>query len=354
MIKSFKKYLFRKFKEAEVDQHELSYLFWECTTRCNLDCLHCGSDCSKTSDFDDMPLQDLMQALDTIIEPSPNLIVVITGGEPLVRSDLERCGKAIRDRGFSWSIVSNGHNYSRERHISLLNSGLGALTFSLDGLKESHNWLRNNSSSFDRVSDAIDLASSCSHLNFDIVTCVNQRNIEELHELKEFLISKGVKAWRFFTIVPIGRAVDNPQLHLSDKQFVSLMEFIKEARAENIIDIKFSCEGYVGRYEADVRDTPFFCRAGVNIGSILIDGSISACPNIDRSLVQGNIYKDNFFQIWSSKFSAFRDRSWTKRGQCASCDAYRNCQGNGLHNWHGAKDNVLICHHNKIEQATLS
>ena len=352
MITSLQKYIFRKFKTSEVKRHELNYLFWECTTRCNLNCLHCGSDCTKSSSHKDMPIEDFLKAIDSIEEVAPNFTVVLTGGEPLLRKDIELCGREIRKRGMRWSMVSNGHAYDEARHISLLNAGLGALTISLDGLKKTHNWLRNNTASFEKVSNAIDIAASSSRLNFDIVTCVNKRNISELAEIRDLLILKKVKAWRLFTIIPIGRATSNDDLILTNNQFVELMDFISESRKSKAIDIKFSCEGFVGKYESKVRDSNFFCRAGVNIGSILIDGSISACPNIDRYFSQGNIYTDNFNEVWQTKFEQFRNRDWMKIGQCKSCKDFKNCQGNGFHNWHGDKHNVLVCHNEKIEKAT--
>ncbi len=351
MISSLKKYAFRQFRKAEATIHELNYLFWECTTRCNLNCIHCGSDCAKDSAFRDMPVIDFLKAVDTIEDKSRNFTVVFTGGEPLLRNDLEHCGKELRKRGFRWSIVSNGHLYSKERHYSLLNAGMGALTISLDGLKETHNWLRNSTNSFEKVLSAIELAAISNRLNFDVVTCVNQKNIEELGQIKDLMISKKVKAWRLFTIIPIGRAVENNDLQLTDEQFLGLMNFITENRRTKEIDIKFSCEGYVGRFESLVRDSYFFCRAGINIASVLIDGAISACPNIDRSFSQGNIYNDNFYEIWQNKFQPFRNREWTKTGQCKSCKDYKDCQGNGFHNWHGEKKNVLVCHNEKIERA---
>ena len=352
MFSTIKKFAFRKIKKSEIELHELNYLFWECTTRCNLNCIHCGSDCSKDSSHPDMQLKDFLSALDTIKNPSENFTVVLTGGEPLLRKDLNLCGKEIRKRGMRWSIVSNGHLYDKDRHISLLNAGIGALTISLDGLKASHNWLRNSNNNFDRVVNAIDLAVSSSRINFDIVTCINNRNFNELPSILDFLIEKGVKAWRIFTIIPIGRAKNNPDLFLTDDQFVELMDFISITRKGKKIDLKFSCEGYVGKYETKVRDSFFFCRAGINIGSILIDGSVSACPNIDRTFAQGNIYKDNFYKIWQTKFEPFRNRDWTRIGQCESCKEYKDCQGNGFHNWHGDKQNVLVCHKEKIEKAT--
>ncbi len=351
MLESVKRIAYRRFKKAETNLHELNYLFWECTTRCNLNCLHCGSDCRKDSNLQDMPLEDFLSALDSIQSPARDFIVVLTGGEPLLRKDIELCGREIRKRGMRWSLVSNGHLYDKEKHNSLLNAGLGALTISLDGLEGSHNWLRNNKYSFEKVDQAIKLAAGSSRLNFDVVSCIHKRNLHELPGIYEYLIAKRVKAWRLFTIIPIGRAEDNPDLFLSDQQFKALMDFIQEKRNDKSIDIKFSCEGYVAEYEFKVRDSPFFCRAGINIGSILIDGSISACPNIDRSFAQGNIYLDNFYNVWQTKFQPFRDRSWTKKGKCTDCKDYRDCQGNGFHNWHGEKSNPLVCHKELIAQS---
>jgi len=295
-----------------------------------------------------MPLSDFLSALDTVKSKSDNCIVVLTGGEPLLRNDIELCGREIRKRGMRWSMVSNGYLYGQKKHISLLNAGLGALTISLDGLEETHNWLRCTRNSFSKVDSAISLAVSSTRLNFDVVTCVNKRNINELSSVYDYLVRKGVKAWRLFTIIPIGRAKNNQELFLTDQQFNELMDFICLKRKLKSLDIKFSCEGYVGRYELKVRDSYFFCRAGINIGSILADGSISACPNIDRAFSQGNIYRDNFNEIWQTRFQPFRNRSWTQAGQCKKCTYYSDCQGNGMHNWHGKKENVLVCHNEKI------
>ena len=85
------------------------------------------------------------------------------------------------------------------------------------------------------------------------------------------------------------------------------------------------------------------------VGSVLIDGSISACPNIDRSFSQGNIYTDKFYDVWEQKFQPFRNRNWMRVGRCKDCKSFKDCQGNGFHNWHGDKQNVLVCHQLKIE-----
>ena len=346
-------FLFRRFRDMETRVHELNYLFWECTTRCNLHCRHCGSDCKDCSGEKDMPFEDFLCAFDTIpvAERAPHFTVVITGGEPLLRSDLPEIGKMLRKRGVGWGIVSNGWLYDEEMHRRLMEAKMGALTISLDGLQEEHDWMRGRQGSYDRAINAIAIASRQQRLNFDVVTCVNQRNLSHLQEIHDILAGLGVRQWRIFTIIPIGRALNHPELHLSDEQFVNLMEFIAEKRKSRPtpMNVTFSCEGYLGPYECKVRQTPYFCHAGINIASVLIDGTICACPNIDRQrFSQGNIYNDNLWDVWNTRFESFRNREWARQGICNGCKAFKNCLGNGMHNWHGDGGSPINCHYGKI------
>ena len=91
-----------------------------------------------------------------------------------------------------------------------------------------------------------------------------------LEELKDFLISLGVKGWRLFTIFPVGRAAKDPELQLSNEEFRGVMEFIRKSRKEGRIHVSYGCEGFLGNYEAEVRDTFFACRAGISVGSVFV------------------------------------------------------------------------------------
>jgi len=346
LVETFKRNFYNYFIINETRLHELNYLFWECTRRCNLGCLHCGSDCSKDAIQKDMPLDDFLKAIEPLrsFYKKDTITVVLTGGEPLIRNDIDLCGKKLRKRGFRWGMVTNGYLYNEAVHGKLTGAGMGALTLSIDGLEDSHNWLRGNKNSYKKALEALYLIKDSKRINYDVVTCVNKRNLSELEEIKKYFIANQVKAWRLFTITPIGRAMNNPELQLDSAQLRYLMDFINRSRKEKKIDIKFSCEAYVGPYEKKVRDSYFFCRAGINIASILTDGSISACPNIDRSFIQGNIYKDDFLQIWNHKFTEMRNREWTKTGICSNCSDYKWCNGSGLHLWQEDRKNVLKCH----------
>jgi radical SAM enzyme (rSAM/lipoprotein system) len=342
--------LFSAFKKNETKVHQLNYMLWECTLRCNLNCRHCGSDCKKDARQNDMPARDFLRALDELgplVNPNKTTIV-LTGGEALLRNDLENIGRQLYQRGFPWGMVTNGMLLTQERLQSMLDSGLRTITISLDGLEQSHNWLRGNPKGYENALAAIKRVVQVPDLVYDVVTCVNQHNLSELNALKTLLIDIGVKAWRLFTIFPIGRAAQEKELQLNPKEFKSLFEFIKQTRSEGRIDLSYGCEGFLGSYEGKVRDNFFFCRAGVNIASVLADGSISACPNLRENFIQGNIYKDNFADVWQNRYQIFRDRSWTKTGACASCEFYSYCEGNGMHLRNEQTGELLFCHLHRI------
>ncbi|MCL2727014.1 MAG: radical SAM/SPASM domain-containing protein, partial [Bacteroidales bacterium] len=85
--------LFRKIRKNSAQMHTLNTLFWECTLRCNLSCLHCGSDCKAVANAPDMPAKDFMRVIDEITpHVNPNrTMITFTGGEALLRNDLEAC-----------------------------------------------------------------------------------------------------------------------------------------------------------------------------------------------------------------------------------------------------------------------
>ena len=280
-----------------------------------------------------MPFSDFLKSIEPLEKRyrRDTTLIAITGGEPLLRQDLADCGRTLREHGFRWGIVTNGMLYDEARHRELLDAGMSSVTVSLDGLEATHNWLRNHPQSFQRALNALRLIASAPELNYDVVTCVHQRNLSELPMLKQLLIEHGIQHWRLFTIAPIGRATENAELQLNRQQVEEMFQFIADTRDEGSIDLKFSCEAYTGDYEEEVRDSYFFCRAGINIASVLINGDISACPNINRSFAQGNIYRDNLLEVWEHKFDTMRNRDWMRCGPCAKCPDYKQCLGGAMH-----------------------
>ena len=329
-------------------EHRLTQLFWECTLRCNVHCRHCGSDCRQIANTQDMPREDFFRVLDSIKEKMDphKVFVIVTGGEPLVREDIELCGKGIYERGFPWGMVSNGLMLTREKLIALRKSGLHSITVSLDGLEDDHNWMRGHRDSFLHVSEALDYLVEMRDkvgLVFDVVTCVNQRTYPKLTEIRDFLINKGVKHWRMFSIFPVGRAAKDPVLQLTNEQYRGMLDFIKRTRKEGIINAAYGCEGFLGNYEGEVRDSLLGCQAGISVGSVMANGDIAACASIRADYAQGNIYRDDFLTVWENKYQPYRDRSWMRKDECADCKYFRYCKGNSMH-LRDADGKLITCH----------
>ncbi len=332
-------------------EHPLRQVFWESTVRCNINCRHCGSDCRQVARQPDMPREDFFRVLDNIArKENPNeVFIIIGGGEPLVREDIVACAQGIADRGFPWGMVSNGLYLTPELFKQLRKAGLTSLTISLDGLEQQHTWLRRHPDCFRMAEQAIRMAVNDRQIAYDVMTCVHQRNYGELEALRDHLIELGVEDWRLATIFPVGRGADNHELQLSGEQLHGLLRFIRDTRKEGRIHVSYGCEGFLGDYEGDVRDWMFRCTAGVTVASVLVDGSISACTSIRHNYHQGNIYKDDFMEVWEHCFQPHRDHSWMKRDDCADCSYWRYCEGNGLH----LRDNngkLLFCHMKQLKE----
>ena len=332
--------------------HPLQQLFWESTLRCNVHCLHCGSDCSSSEITPDMPAEDFLRVIDQSVTPHVDphkVLIIISGGEPLMRKDLAQVGAALKQRGYPWGMVTNGLALTEKRFKELVASGLRSMAISFDGMQDNHNWMRQHPLAFEGATRAIKLAAAMPSLVWDVVTCVNQRTINQLDEMREYLWSIGVRHWRLITIDPMGRAAENPELLLTPEQHRQLLNYIREKRKEGL-HISYSCEGFMPDYEGEIRDHLFHCAAGVSVASILIDGSISACTSIRGKYYQGNIYKDDFWEVWEHGFKDYRNRQWMKQKEpCKDCQLFRYCEGGGMH-LRREDGSLMLCHHKKISE----
>ena len=343
----------RSLRHNTAQLHPLRTLFWECTLRCNMSCRHCGSDCKVAPAVKDMPAADFLRVIDSITPhvDTHKVFIIFTGGEALLRDDLEEVGLELYRREYPWGLVTNGFLLDEKRLESLMASGMHSITVSLDGFEEQHNWIRRHPQSFEKAVEAIKLLAQQKDVLWDVVTCVNPRSYPHLQEFKEFLVSLGVPAWRLFSIFPMGRAAHDPELQLSDEQFHGILDFIEGERSkvkgERLIEVSYACEGLLGPYEQRVRDNFFYCRSGVEVASIRCDGAISGCTSVRSHMDQGNIYRDDFWDVWQNRFQVMRNRSWARKGQCKDCKVWRYCEGSGLH-LYDDDGNLLVCHYHRL------
>lgn len=342
--------IFSDLYTTTVAEHRLNTLFWECTLRCNLACRHCGSDCRVDPQVPDMPLADFLKVLDDQITPHVDpteVLIIFSGGEVLVREDLEQAGTEVTRRGYPWGMVTNGMALTPQRLDRLMQAGLRSISISLDGFEREHNHIRGNALSYERALRAIRRIVREPNLTYDVITRATGALIPHLEEFRDLLIAEGIRHWRIFSIFPMGRARNDASLYLSDEQFRSLLEFIRRTRREGRIDVSYACEGFLGGYEAEVRDNFYQCAAGISVASIRVDGSISGCTSIRGNFHQGNIYRDDFWEVWEHRFEPFRNREWARQGECANCKMFRYCLGGGMH-LHDDDGQLLYCHYRKL------
>jgi len=344
------KNLINLYQKAVTNIHDLRYIFFEITRKCNLKCLHCGSDCIQDSTVPDMKIATVKKLLTEIKTQynSKKITVVLSGGEPLCFKNVFKLGSEISHLEFPWGMVTNGYEWNARTIKQARLSGLQTISISLDGLEDTHNWLRGKPDSFIRAVNCIKmLTNDPFYQAMDVITCVNKKNINQLDKIYNLIIKLGVKAWRLVIISPIGRASE-PELFLSGAEMCQLFDKIIELKSKNEISVSYSCSGFLGRYEQKVREANFFCKAGINIAGIMINGDILACPNIDRSFMQGNVTTDSFVEVWENSYKLFRDRLWMKNGQCKECREWKLCKGNSFHLRDGTTKETKFCHYNHL------
>ena len=354
MIKEIMKYgdaeLTYKFK-IELSKHPVLYnLFWETTLRCNAKCKHCGSRAGENIDIqNELTTEQIKKTFKSIADKydASKILINVTGGEPLVRQDLFEVMKFASDLGYHWGITTNGMLIDDEIIEKMKEAKLATMSISIDGLEKSHDEFRGVKGSYKKVIENIRKLQQNKFLHcFQITTVVNKLNINELEQMYKIMEDLEVDSWRVINVDPIGRANDNSNLALEKNDYEYLFNFIKEKRNKSKFEITYGCAHFVGmKFEKEIRKNMFFCTAGYTTASILYNGDIYVCPNVERrkELIQGNVKQDDFVQIWENKFKWFRDLDKLKCNNCAKCENWKYCRGDSLHTWDFEKNNPKLC-----------
>jgi len=333
---------------------DLTYLFWEATMACNLACRHCGSRCSPAEARDrDLDGATMMRLFDELAADfdARRMTIAVTGGEPLLRRDLCAIMGRAHELGFWWGVVTNGTLVTPAVVADLRAAGMGTVSISIDGDAQAHAFLRGTEDAYDKGMRAVALLREADFLDrVQVTTVVHRKNVDLLDGMYDTLHARGCQEWRLLMADPIGRMQDeaNRDLILDGPGLRRLLDFVAARRADpGPMPVTFEESGFLGlEYEGRVRDYYFHCPAGIEIGSVLHDGAISACPSLPRSLVQGNVRDDRFSDVWRTQFTLFRDRDGTRRkGPCASCAWWNYCEGGSLHLWDWERDEPRLCHY---------
>lgn len=327
-----------EYQKALRKNPKLTYLFLELTDCCNLKCLHCGSGCTARNQTY-LSFELIKKVLNEVSAryDSSEIMICTTGGEPLLHPQLVDIISYAKSLGFRNGITTNGTLITEKIAKELVEAGLETVAISVDGLKDSHEKLRNVSGCFDKALEGIKNLRKYG-LAPQAISVIHKNNISELEEMYEFFRKENFASWRLVNIEPIGRANENNNLLLDSENLKRLFSFIKEKRfdVKNEMDVTFGCSHFVTfEFEHNIRDFYFQCGAGTKVASIMVNGDIASCLDIERreELVQGNVIKDNFVDVWEKKFNIFRTDRTAESKICASCENKDVCMGDSLHTW---------------------
>lgn len=318
-------------------KYPLRTLFWEATLNCNAGCPFCGSSCGerRVEDLDGKTVIRAFRELREDCDPA-GVMVNVTGGEPLLRKDLFSVMGEIHALGFPWGMVTNGSLITGEVIRQMKETGMSTISVSIDGLFEAHEKQRRLPGAFPKIIDGIRGLGKAGFLEcLQITTVVTRENLDDLEEMLAFFSMLPVDSWRIATVDPIGRCLTQQQLLLREEDYETVFAFLDRHAFHEKPVLTTSCSHYLGGRDSRYRPHPFHCEAGKCVGSILADGSIFVCPNVPRrgELVQGNILRNRFAEVWETGFRWFREEENRKKGACASCGQWEQCRGDSLHSW---------------------
>ena len=321
----------------------LHWLFFEITQKCNLFCRHCGSRCITTGDS--LSVEDIRNVL-TTIEGMDKPAICLTGGEPLLHPDFFDIADCIRNAGFHWGMTSNGTLIDETTAAQLSKAGMSSISVSLDGLEQSHDELRQCKGAWKLALRGIRALQNAG-FSPQVTTVLNPHNFSDAEPLYALLNELGVKSWRLINTEPIGRACEAHDLLLSSKEFAQMLSFIRAKRYDPActMEVTFGCSHYLGvGYERMVRDHYFLCGAGILTASVRANGDICGCLDIENrpELVQGNIRKDRFADVWKNRFELLRRDRTADCVRCQNCRERMLCGGDAAHTWDWNRNEPLL------------
>lgn len=320
--------------------NELRLLFWETTTACNLRCVHCRAEAAERRTGELTPKQSTALLDDVASFARP--VIVLSGGEPLMRKDIFEIARYGTRLGLRVVLATNGTILTREMARELKESGVQRVSVSIDGSDAAtHDAFRGVPGAFDAAMNGIALCREAG-LPIQVNATIARHNIDQLGGLLELATSVGACALHFFMLVPTGCGK-----HIADSEMIQASEYERallwlcEASKTSSVNLKATCAphyhrvirqkaksedrdvlGSPGGFEAMTRG----CLAGSAVCFVSSTGEVYPCGYLPLSA--GNVLQSPLSGIWreSPLFASLRDPSLLQ-GKCGICDYSHVCGG---------------------------
>lgn len=322
---------------------EPKWIAWEITRRCNLKCVHCRSSSElEIKGHPDFSFAEAARVIDDITSYAKP-VVVLSGGEPLLRADVFDIATYGTEKGLRMCLATNGTLVNQEICNKIKETGIKMVSLSLDGSSASvHDDFRSQPGAFEGTVNAARLFKE-NGIPFLVNSSFTKRNQDEIPKVFKLAKKLGATAWYMFMIVPTGRGEDILHELISAEDYEELLKWHYEMeKTEAEILVRPTCAPSYYRVvlqqakekgENFKRRTLQFstggskgCLAGQLICLIDVDGNVLPCSYFPKSA--GNIREQSFKDIWenSELFKSLRDFK-SYKGRCGVCEYVNVCGG---------------------------
>lgn len=300
-----------------------SLISWNLTQRCNLVCGHCYLDASRDAAEGELSENECLRVVDEIAELCPGAMLVLSGGEPLLRPDFFSIARHAARRGLMVVVGSNGTMITGELARQMASCGVLGVGISLDSLDPAlHDSLRGMPGAWKKAVAGIEAAKNAG-LQAQIQMTVMRSNRHEMASMVEFADSIGARAFNVFFLVCTGRGQKASDLISTEYEQVLLDLVGLQGRYPGLI-VRARCAPHFARL-APARDAGPGCMAATSYCRITPQGEVTPCPYLP--VVAGDLRKQSFAQIWEASPDFSKLRQGQGKGKCGACDFASTCGG---------------------------
>ncbi len=318
---------------------------WELTRRCNLKCRHCRAAEAGDTDAKELTTEQIARVMDDILTVARPLLI-LTGGEPLLRNDLYEIIHAGRERGFAVAVAPNGTLLDRSAAERMVKLGVHRVSISLDGpTAEIHDDFRGVAGAFEGALRGCQACRSAG-LPFQINTTLTVANIEHVEAMAALTAELGAVALHTFSPVPVGRGTELDRREIEASLSQDALDRLCRLYENAPIPVRVTCAPQFYRRVRECRGLStdarrsgstrhpavghdsfsHGCIAGKAYVFIGADGHVQPCGYLPVDC--GNVLVEGFADVWGHS-QVLRDlREPAKlKGKCGRCEAMTVCGG---------------------------
>jgi radical SAM protein with 4Fe4S-binding SPASM domain len=316
-------------EEKNQEQPQLRLISWNMTFACNLRCPHCYIDAEERAGKGELSTEEGKMLIDQIVEVSKP-ILILSGGEPLLRADVFELARYAKGKGLTVAMGTNGTLITDRVAKELKSSGVTAVAISIDSsVSERHDAFRGVKGSWIRALDGIDACIE-NDIAVQVNTTVTQQNYAEIDDIMALAEEHGASSFHLFFLVPTGRgkAIEDISADMYEQMLDETLDKIADGKYK--LDIRPVCAPQFMRIASQkglsLGKWKRGCIAGLAYCRIYPTGEVTPCPYLPIKL--GNIRETHFRDIWyhSPVLKALRDLDNLK-GKCRTCEYRAICGG---------------------------